>query len=87
MTIFDFENMSWGQEILPVILLSSLFVVVLISPSIWYVGGRGGPSASHTLQTTFFLIRKNVVCKVGEGDGPSVILVIPSKTNERKLSS
>ena len=24
---------------------------------------------------------------MGEGDGPSVILVIPSKTNERKLSS
>ena len=36
-------------------------VVALFSPSIWCVWGRGGPSPSHTLQTTIFFINKTNV--------------------------
>ena len=37
---------------------TDFFVIALFFPSIWCVGGRGGPSPSHTLQTTFFFINK-----------------------------
>ena len=44
-------------------IISELFfvVVALFSPSILCVGGLGGPSPCHTLQTTIFFINKTNV--------------------------